>query len=148
MFEEQVDRIKTRAGDVVLLAVGGGNFLVPDRLEGVERVVRVEHGGCANAVGAAIAQISGDVDQVFQGVPRTDAIAKARELAEQRAVDAGADRDSLTVVETEDIPIAYLPGNALRIKMKVVGNVAARPTKSRSAAHKVNMSKPRDCVSP
>jgi N-methylhydantoinase A/oxoprolinase/acetone carboxylase beta subunit len=123
MIETNVDRIKTRAGDVVLLAVGGASFLVPDRLEGVSRVVRVEHGGCANAVGAAIAQVSGEVDQVFQGLDRAEAISRARALAEQRAVDAGADAASLALVEAEDIPIAYLPGNALRVRAKVVGNV-------------------------
>jgi len=86
--------------------------------------VRVEHGGCANAVGAAIAQVSGEVDQVFQGIDRPEAISRARMLAEQRAVDAGADVRDLTLVEAEDIPIAYLPGHALRVRVKVVGNIA------------------------
>ncbi len=126
-IEVHADRIKTRAGDVVLLAVGGGSFLIPDRLQGVSRVVRVEHGSCANAVGAAIAQVSGEVDQVFQGIDRAEAISRARALAEQRALDAGADTRDLTMVEAEDIPIAYLPGHALRVRVKVVGNIAATP---------------------
>lgn len=125
MIEEHVDRIKTKAGEVTLLAVGGGAFLIPERLEGVDRVVRVEHGGCANAVGAAIAQVSGEVDQVFQDLPRSEAIARARAFAEQRAIEAGAAADTLTLVEAEDIPIAYLPGNALRVRAKVVGDIAS-----------------------
>jgi N-methylhydantoinase A/oxoprolinase/acetone carboxylase beta subunit len=124
MIEEHVDRMKTEAGDVVLIAVGGGAFLVPDRLAGVREVVRLEHGGCANAVGAAIAQVSGEVDQVFQGLTRDDALAQARDIAERRAVDAGAAADSLSIVEAEDIPIAYLPGNAIRVRVKVVGDIA------------------------
>ena len=56
--------MKTEAGDVTLIAVGGGAFLVPDRLAGISEVVRVPHGDCANAVGAATAQISGETDQV------------------------------------------------------------------------------------
>ncbi|MEA2741175.1 MAG: hypothetical protein QOH05_4482 [Acetobacteraceae bacterium] len=124
MLEEHVDRMKTEAGDVVLIAVGGGAFLVPDRLAGVRDVVRLEHGGCANAVGAAIAQVSGEVDQVFQGLSRDAALEKAREIAERRAVDAGAAADSLSLVEAEDIPIAYLPGNAIRVRVKVVGDIA------------------------
>ena len=123
MIETNADRVKTQAGDAVLLAVGGGSFLVPDRLEGVSRVVRVEHGGCANAVGAAIAQVSGEVDQIFQGLERAEAISRARALAEHRAVDAGADFGSLSLVEVEDTPIAYLPGNALRVRVKVVGDI-------------------------
>jgi N-methylhydantoinase A/oxoprolinase/acetone carboxylase beta subunit len=125
MVEEHVDRMKTDAKDVTLIAVGGGAFLVPDRLEGVGRVIRLEHGGCANAVGAAIAQVSGEVDQVFQGLSRTDAIAAARGLAEKRAVEAGADAATISLVEAEDIPIAYLPGNAMRVRAKVVGDIRA-----------------------
>jgi hypothetical protein len=30
------------------------------------------------------------------------------------------------VIETEDIPIAYLPGNARRIRVRCVGDVAGR----------------------
>lgn len=123
MLEENVDRMKTSAGDITLIAVGGGAFLVPKELQGVDRVVRVPHGGCANAVGAAIAQVSGEVDQVYQGVTRSEAIAAARKLADARAVEAGADSESLALVEAEDTPIAYLPGNAMRVRVKVVGDI-------------------------
>jgi N-methylhydantoinase A/oxoprolinase/acetone carboxylase beta subunit len=125
MVEETVDRMKTEAGDVPLIAVGGGAFLVPDKLEGVSEVVRVKHGDCANAVGAAIAQVSGECDQIFRDMARVDAIARANELASDRAVSAGADRATLSTIETEDMPLAYLPGNALRVRVRVVGDVAA-----------------------
>jgi hypothetical protein len=39
-------------------------------------------------------------------------------------VGAGAAADSLSLVEAEDIPIAYLPGNAIRVRVKVVGDIA------------------------
>jgi N-methylhydantoinase A/oxoprolinase/acetone carboxylase beta subunit len=125
MVEETVDRMKTEAGDVPLITVGGGAFLVPEQLEGVSRVVRVAHGDCANAVGAAIAQVSGECDQIFRDMARGTAIAKANAIASDRAVEAGADRASLTTIETEDMPIAYLPGNALRVRVRVVGDIKA-----------------------
>ncbi len=125
MIEGTIDRMKTEAGDVPLVAVGGGAFLVPDRLEGVSKVIRVPHGDCANAVGAAIAQVSGETDQIFRDMTRTDALAAAAQLAEDRAVEAGADRGTLKTIETEDIPLAYLPGNSLRVRVRVVGDVAA-----------------------
>lgn len=125
MVEEAVDRMKTEAGDVPLVAVGGGAFLIPDELEGVSKVIRVEHGDCANAVGAAIAQVSGEVDQIFRDLTRAEALAKATEIANDRAVAAGADRATLKTIETEDMPIAYLPGNSLRVRVRVVGDVAA-----------------------
>ena len=122
-IEEAVDRVKTEAGDVPLVVVGGGAFLVPRRLAGVSAVIGVEHQAVANAVGAAIAQVSGEVDQIFQSLPREEAIARARVGAEERAVTAGAARDSLRVVEVEDLPLAYLPGNSLRVRVRVVGEI-------------------------
>jgi N-methylhydantoinase A/oxoprolinase/acetone carboxylase beta subunit len=127
MIEEAVDRVKTEAGDVPLVVVGGGAFVVPPRVAGVSSVVAVEHQAVANAVGAAIAQVSGEVDQIFQSLPREEAIARARTIAEDRAVIAGAERATLRTVEVEDLPLAYLPGNSLRVRVRVVGEIAATP---------------------
>jgi N-methylhydantoinase A/oxoprolinase/acetone carboxylase beta subunit len=124
MIEEAVDRMKTDAAAVPLIAVGGGCFLVPETVEGISEVVHVPHQAVANAVGAAIAQVSGEVDQIFQGLTREQAMAEATRLAEAKAVTAGADATTLSVVEVEDLPIAYLPGNALRTRVRVVGDVA------------------------
>ena len=66
----------------------------------------------ANAVGAAIAQVSGEVDQIFTNLGREELLEQARKIAVGRAVAAGADADTVTVIEQEDIPLAYLPGNA------------------------------------
>jgi N-methylhydantoinase A/oxoprolinase/acetone carboxylase beta subunit len=124
IIEEGVDRMKTDAGDVPLIAVGGGSFLVPSRLAGVSEVVHVPHEAVANAVGAAIAQVSGETDQIFQNLSRDDAIAEAQRLAEAKAVAAGADRGTLETVEVEDLPLAYLPGISLRVRVRVVGDIA------------------------
>ena len=123
MIAEGIDRMKTEAGDVTLLAVGGGSFLIPDQVEGCRAVVRVEHHSVANALGAAIAQASGEVDQIFSGLTRDQAITAARGEAESRAVAAGATRESLKVVELEDIPLSYLPGDARRVRVRIVGDI-------------------------
>jgi N-methylhydantoinase A/oxoprolinase/acetone carboxylase beta subunit len=125
MLAEAVDRMKTEAADVPLLAVGGGAFLVPDRLPGTSAVVRPENAAVANAVGAAIAQVSGEADQVFQGLSRAEALAEAERIARARAVEAGADPATLAVVDMEDLPLAYMPGNALRARARVVGEIGA-----------------------
>ena len=124
MIEESVDRMKTDAGEALLIAVGGGSFLVPARLAGVSEVLNVPHQAVANAVGAAIAQVSGEVDQIFQDLSRDEAIARARRAAEDKAVASGADRATVNVVEVEDLPLAYLPGNSLRTRVRVVGDIA------------------------
>ncbi|MEJ7670916.1 MAG: hydantoinase/oxoprolinase family protein [Casimicrobiaceae bacterium] len=128
LAEEAVDSMKTEAGDVRLIAVGGGAFLVPEKMTGVSRVVHVEHGDCANAVGAAIAQVSGECDQIFRDLTRVDAIAAAQAIANDRAVAAGAARATLETIESEDMPLAYMPGNSVRVRVRVVGDVAVRNT--------------------
>ncbi|HEV7263474.1 MAG TPA: hydantoinase/oxoprolinase family protein [Falsiroseomonas sp.] len=125
MLEESTDRMKTEATAVPLLAVGGGAFLVPDVLPGIAEVLRPAHAAVANAVGAAIAQVNGEADQVFQGLDRAEAMLEAERIARQRAVDAGADVATLALVDIEDLPIAYLPGGALRVRARVVGEIAA-----------------------
>jgi N-methylhydantoinase A/oxoprolinase/acetone carboxylase beta subunit len=123
VIEESVDRMKTDAADVPLVAVGGGAFLVPPELLGVSRVVRVPHHAVANAVGAAIAQVSGETDHIFRDVGREEAIQEARRQAEEKAIKAHARPETLRVVEVEDLPLAYLPGNSLRVRVKVVGSI-------------------------
>jgi N-methylhydantoinase A/oxoprolinase/acetone carboxylase beta subunit len=124
-IEDAVDRMKTEAGDEPLVAVGGGAFLVPERLTGVSQVIRVPHGDCANAVGAAIAQVSGESDRIYRDLDRKEAIARAEAEARKRAVAAGADEAGLEIVDVEDLPLAYLPGNALRVRVRVAGAMAS-----------------------
>ncbi|HEY2539554.1 MAG TPA: hydantoinase/oxoprolinase family protein [Stellaceae bacterium] len=118
-LEDALDRMKTEAGDVTLIAVGGGAFLVPDRMAGIGEVIRVPHGDCANAVGAAVAQISGETDQIYRDMTRAEAIAAAEAQAVERARVAGADPTTIQTIEIEDMPLAYLPGNALRVRVRV-----------------------------
>ena len=132
-IEDGVDRMKADARDEPLIAVGGGCFLVPERLPGISEVVHVPHQAVANAVGAAIAQVSGEVDQIFQNLSRDAAIAEARRIAERRAVSGGADAATLQVVEVEDLPLAYLPGHSLRVRVRVVGRIGEGGTSGLSS---------------
>jgi len=125
MLESSIDRLKTSADPVELIAVGGGAFLIPDTLAGVAKVHRVEHSEVANAIGAAMAQVSGEVDQVFSGVSRDVALAEAERIANARACEAGAQSDSVKTIEVEDLPIAYLPGGARRVRVRVVGDIVS-----------------------
>ncbi|NTI63821.1 hydantoinase/oxoprolinase family protein [Agrobacterium rhizogenes] len=124
MVTDSFDQMKTSAEDVPLIAVGGGAFLIPDKIAGASEVLRVESAGVANALGAAMAQVSGEVDQVFSGLSRDEALAKAEEGARDAAVASGAGRASLKTLEVEDIPIAYLPGGARRVRVRVIGDIA------------------------
>ena len=43
--------------------------------------------------------------------------------ASERAIAAGAEKSSVKIVDVEDVPLAYLPGNATRIRVKAVGDL-------------------------
>ena len=122
-LEDAIDRMRPDAEPRPVIAVGGGSFLVPDDLAGTSDTVRVPHAPVANAVGAAMAQVSGESDRVYRDVPRDEAIAAATAGARTDAIAAGADRDTLEVVEVEDLPLAYLPGNSRRVRVKVLGDI-------------------------
>jgi N-methylhydantoinase A/oxoprolinase/acetone carboxylase beta subunit len=127
MLETGIDRMKTSADDVPVVLVGGGSLLVTGQLAGVSELVKPPHFEAANAVGAAIAQISGEVDRVFALGPltREQALQAAKDEAGARAIAAGADPATIQIVDAEDIPLAYLPGNATRVRVKAVGDVKA-----------------------
>ncbi len=123
-LEDAIDRMKPDAAPRPVIAVGGAAFLVPDGLAGAGDTIRVPHATVANAVGAAMAQVSGESDRVYRDVPRDEAIAAATAGARRDAITAGADPMTLEIVEVEDLPLAYLPGNSRRVRVKVLGEIA------------------------
>ncbi|GGH10183.1 ROK family protein [Paenibacillus segetis] len=124
-IEDAIDRMKTSADAVDVILVGGGSILVADNLEGVARIVRPDHYDAANAIGAALGEVSGETERIYSLDEMTYDQAKedARNHAIEQAVLAGADRDTVQIVLSEDIPIAYLPGNALLVKVKAAGRL-------------------------
>jgi N-methylhydantoinase A/oxoprolinase/acetone carboxylase beta subunit len=122
---DTVERMRTSPEPLPVVAVGGGSVLLPDELAGAGELHRPEHFAVANAIGAAIAQVGGEVDRVYAIDPgRRDAVVdEARQEAVNRAVVAGADPDSVLVVDFDEVPLPYLPGNATRIRCKAVGDL-------------------------
>jgi N-methylhydantoinase A/oxoprolinase/acetone carboxylase beta subunit len=123
---ETVDRMKTSADAIPVVAVGGGSILLPDQIPGASEVAKPEHFAVANAIGAAIAQVGGEVDRIFamEGRSRDDVIDSAKQEAVDRAVAAGARADTTRIMDVEEVPLAYLPSNAVRIRVKAVGELA------------------------
>ncbi|HET9104092.1 MAG TPA: hydantoinase/oxoprolinase family protein, partial [Solirubrobacteraceae bacterium] len=120
-----VDSLKTSSGDVPVIVVGGGNILVSGTIEGASMVIRPEHAAVANAIGAAIAQVSGEIDRIYamDGRGRDEVLGAARAEAVSLATEAGADPATVEIVEVDEIPLAYLPSSALRVRMKAVGEL-------------------------
>jgi N-methylhydantoinase A/oxoprolinase/acetone carboxylase beta subunit len=134
--ETAVDQMKTSPEPMPVILVGGGSVLLDEAIAGVSSVLRPEHYRVANAIGAAIAQVSGEVDQVYamEGRTRESILDEARAAARTRAIEAGADPATVEVVDIDEIPLTYLPSNALRVRVKVVGDLltAARGAKVRT----------------
>ncbi len=124
--ETAIDRSKTAAGDVPVLLVGGGTILVDRPLRGASTTSRPEHAPVANAIGAAISQISGEVDQVLslEAMSRAEALELCRRQATEKAVAAGADPETIAIVDQDEVPLTYLPGGAMsRIRVRAVGEL-------------------------
>ena len=51
------------------------------------------------------------------------ALEKAKGEAIDMAVNAGAIRETVEIIEVEDVPLAYYPGNTCRVKVKAAGEL-------------------------
>lgn len=125
LLEQAIDKMKTSSEDVSLVLVGGGSIIVPEKIQGVSTIVKSEYGGVANAIGASIAQISGQYEQIYiySKEPREESLEDAQNKAVKQAVLAGALAETIELVEVEETPLAYHPENATRLKVKVVGKM-------------------------
>ncbi len=112
-----------------VVLVGGGAPLVADLFRELGRaVVSPEHASVANAYGAAVAQVGGEVDLTFSlaTLSRAEALLRAEREARRRAAAAGAQPGSIRTVELEDAALTYLASDALRVRAKAVGDLDVR----------------------
>ena len=125
MVEEVIDRMKTTSEAMPVITVGGGSILLPGRLRGASKVIKPENFEVANAIGAAISQISGSIDGVYDVATkgRNNVITEVKEAAINEAIRAGAEAKTVEIVDLEEIPLAYLPSNAVRFRVKAVGQL-------------------------
>jgi len=126
MIERSIDGMKLSAAPVPVVLVGGGSILLSDKIAGASRIYRPDHYDVANAIGVAMAPVSAQIDRVFSfsNYTRHQALEEAKKLALEKTLLAGADAQHIEVVDLEEIAMAYLPGEALRIKVKAAGPLA------------------------
>lgn len=98
LLEGIIDRMKTSPEPIDVLLVGGGSIIVPENLEGVARLIRPPSFSVANAVGAAVAKVAGEVDRVdiLQGKDVTQVLAERKKEAVKIAIDKGAKPETVS----------------------------------------------------
>lgn len=114
------------SSDLPIVAVGGGARLL-DAGSWQEREIHLpEHYDVANAVGAATAYISREVDEVVPADPalRNSRLEEARERAIELTVAAGADPSRVEIVDVSEIPLAYLLNPSVRVRVRAAGPIA------------------------
>ena len=132
---DAVDRMRTSPGPLPVVLVGGGSVVLPETLPGLPDVRRPEHADVANAIGAAIAKVGGELDRVVPIADGTRArvLADVKAEAVAQAEAAGARPGSVEIVEVDEVPLAYLPGGATRVRVKAVGDLDLDRVRSRAA---------------
>ena len=126
LCEDAIDAMKVSHEDVDVILVGGGAIVLQEELKGAKTVSKHTFGGVANAIGSAISKVSGTYEQLinYDEIPREEALAQARADAVELAVAAGAVRETVEIIDVEDVPLQYYPGNTCRVKIKAAGDLA------------------------
>ena len=126
LLENAIDRVKTSVEDAPVVLVGGGSVLVTRELRGASEVKIPEMSAVANAIGAGMAQVGGEIDRIFsyESEGRDASLARAKTEATERAIAAGARADSVQILEIEELPLTYMPAGAVRLRVKAVGDLA------------------------
>lgn len=121
LCEDAIDAMKVSSDDVDVILVGGGSVILPQDLAGARSVTQHEFGGVANA----ISKVSGTYEQLidYDKTPRDEALARAQADAVELAVAAGATRETVEIIDVEDVPLQYYPGNTARVKIKAAGDL-------------------------
>ena len=126
MLDENIEKMKPSSDPMPVVLVGGGALLVSRDLKAASELLRPEHAGVANAVGAAIAQIGGEVERLvnYRETPRAEAVAAISREASATAVEAGAAPDSVRVADIEETSISYMTDGTTKLRVKAVGDIA------------------------
>jgi N-methylhydantoinase A/oxoprolinase/acetone carboxylase beta subunit len=126
MVEDHIDAMKVSHDDVDVVLVGGGSILLPEHLKGVKKLIRPGNFAVANAIGAAISKVSGTYEKLisYDETPREEALEIAKQEAKDMAVRSGAKAGTVEIIDVEDVPLQYYPGNTCRVKIKAAGELA------------------------
>ena len=125
LVEESIDVMKVSSEDIDVILVGGGSILLPEKLAGARSVTKPNFFGTANAIGSAISKVSGTYEALidYNELPREQALEKAKKKPSKWPSTRARKRETVEIIEVEDVPLAYYPGNTCRVKVKSAGEL-------------------------
>ena len=125
MLEDVIEGMKVSSLPIIAIMCGGGSVLQMDDLAGVSQCITPPHYDSANAVGAAIAKVAGELDviEILAGRDEQQVMEEAKRKAIEIAVERGADKDDVHIAEIEKMPLQYAANKATRIKIRAVGKL-------------------------
>lgn len=121
--EQTIDEMKTSPEDIPAVMVGGGSTVVPKDYDGTSETNHPDHFEVAGALGATIAEISAYAENVIDlnHIDREEGLQQTKEMALNNLVRNGASRESAEVLDVEEIPFTYMPGEREKMRVKVKG---------------------------
>ncbi len=141
LLETVIDEMKTSEADIPVILVGGGSIICPESLKGVSDIIRPPYLHVANAVGAAMAKVSGLVDTIINPTDdksEEDLVLKARQQAIVKAQENGAEAPE--VVEETILPIPYVNTRSRHIIVRAAGRLSRSHPKLQSGDESTHQS--------
>eukprot|EP00111_Clytia_hemisphaerica_P009564 TCONS_00028018-protein len=127
--ERAVDFVKLSKEDYPVVLVGGGSILIDVNkpFKGASKIIKPPFYQVANAVGAALSQVSGTFDKLIEVKEdqnsREMILQQAKDFAINQAVQNGAIRSTCTILDVQEINMTYVALSRKRLIIKAVGDL-------------------------
>lgn len=121
MIERVIDKMKTSPTDIPVLLVGGGSFILPNKIKGASEVWRPKYFQVANAIGAAIGKISAVTQKFGKAEEKDEIVKELKEQAVEKALANGALESTISVVNISSEELPYV--DLSRFEVKVIADV-------------------------
>lgn len=130
LVSQVADGLRITHEAVPAVLVGAGSVILLDELPGFELTIRPRYFAAACAVGTAVAGIGGESERFYSRAAesRTTILSQVHSIAVENALLAGAADGTIQVLEIDEVPVTYLPGDFHRIRVGVVGDLPAHPS--------------------
>ncbi|WP_113704381.1 hydantoinase/oxoprolinase family protein [Nonomuraea lactucae] len=126
VIEELLEDTRSSRAHVPVILVGGGSIIVdPERINGFAEFVRPDYFQVANAVGAAIPQVSAEIDRILVITPETraESLDALRNEAMALAVSNGAAAATVTIADEDILNVPSLSDHASRVRIRALGTL-------------------------